>query len=103
MVLALPPLTWPIPVTIAHPDSSAQAGHSFVSSQARWVEREEVREQQVDARNSLWAPCPALTQPSPTMGPLTVAVRLGASGTAVASPIPGSSLTRPLPSKNTLN
>lgn len=42
------------------------------------MEREEVREQQVDARNSLWAPCPALTQPSPTTGPLTVAVRLGA-------------------------
>lgn len=56
----------------------AQAGHSSVSKQARWVEREEVREQQVDARNSLWAPCPTLTQPSPIAGPLTSAVRLGA-------------------------
>lgn len=42
------------------------------------MEREEAREQQVDARNSLWAPCPALTQPYSTAGPLTVAVRLGA-------------------------
>lgn len=75
---SLSSLTWPIFATVAHPDSSAQAAHSFVSKQARWVEREEVREQQVDACNSLRAPCPVLTQPSPTAGPLTVAVRLGA-------------------------
>jgi hypothetical protein len=52
-------------------------GPSSVGKQARWVEREEVGEQQVDACNSLWAACPALTQASPTAGPLAIAVGLG--------------------------
>lgn len=51
VVLAFPPLTWPNPVTVAYQDSRAQAGHSSVSKEARWVEREEAREQQVDARS----------------------------------------------------
>lgn len=68
-----------ITVTVAQQDSWAEAGHSSVSKEARWVEREEAREQQVDARNSQsLGALPSAYTTLPHRGPLTVAARLGA-------------------------
>lgn len=100
---SLSSLTWSIPATVAHQDPGLRLGTALSAKRpGGWRGRR--------PGSSRWMlvtvsgrPAQRLHNPAPLQDRSLWQSGWAPSGTAVASPIPGSPLTRPLPSTNTMN
>lgn len=100
---SLSSLTWPIPATVAHQDPGLRLGTALSAKRpGGWRGRR--------PGSSRWMlvtvsgrPAQRLHNPIPLQDRSLWQSGWAPSGSAMASPIPGSPLTRPLPSTNTMN